>query len=124
MIMTKVHCDDPHFEIIDLVADGAHSVITIEYSDQIEDHFETFARMVNAQVEIVAVMNISFDHNQIDDDGLVLLDCASAEILHFQMKSRILDTVEEEFYEDVQADIKNAMMRSLLAQRFTVKIDA
>lgn len=121
--MVKVYCDKPQFNVIDLIADHEHSVITVEYSDEIEDRFETFVGLTNAQVEITAVMNVSFSHDDIDDDGRVQIDSTSADIVSLQIKSRIIDDVEEEIYEDVQAEIKDEMVRSLLAQKFSVRIE-
>lgn len=121
--MTKIHCDEPKFNIIDVIADADETVITLEYTDDIEDRFETFAGPINARVEIIAVMNVSFNHEDIDDDGRVEIDATSADIVSLQIKSRIIEEVEEEIYEDIQADIKDEMIRSLLSQKFAVRID-
>ena len=121
--MVKVYCDKPQFNVIDLIADHEHSVVTVEYSDEIEDRFETFAGLTNAQVEIIAVMNISFENGDVDEDGRVEINSTSADIVSLQIKSRIIDDVEEELYEEVQSDINNAMIRSLTNQRFSIRIE-
>lgn len=121
--MVKVYCDKPQFNVIDLIADHEHSVITVEYSDEIEDRFETFVGLTNAQVEIIAVMNISFENDEVDEDGRVDVNAASADIVSLQIKSRIIDSVEEELYEEVQSDINDAMLRSLTDQRFSIRIE-
>lgn len=121
--MVKVYCDKPQFNVIDLIADHKNSVITVEYSDEIEDRFETFVGLTNAQVEIIAVMNVSFENDNVDEDGRVDVNAASADIVSLQIKSRIIDSVEEELYEEVQLDINDAMLRSLVNQRFSVRIE-
>lgn len=121
--MVKVYCDKPQFNVIDLIADHEHSVITVEYGDEIEDRFETFVGLTNAQVEIIAVMNVSFENDNVDEDGRVNINTASADIVSLQVKSRIIDNVEEELYEEVQSDISDAMIRSLANQRFSIRIE-
>lgn len=121
--MVKVYCDKPQFNVIDLIADHDNSVITVEYRDEIEDRFETFIGLTNAQVEIIAVMNVSFENDNVDEDGRVNINTASADIVSLQVKSRIIDNVEEELYEEVQSDISDAMTRSLANQRFSIRIE-
>ena len=121
--MVKVYCDKPQFNVIDLIADHDHSVITFEYNDEIEDKFETFAGLLNAQVAIIAVMNISFENDNIDEDGIVEINSKSADIVSLQIKSRIIDSVEEELYEEVQSEINDAVIMSLANQRFSIRIE-